>query len=87
MNEEHRVKQKAFEDRLSMCASDGWRDLIEEVNEFMEIVNTLDGVSTVEEVYLRKGKIEAFRWLIHLRDNANSNYDLLMENKDNVSNF
>lgn len=73
---------KAFEDRIEMCTSDGWNDLIEEINEFERIINCVDGVNDMEELYIRKGKMEIIRWIQSLKDNARDTYEQLKEERN-----
>ena len=68
-------QQKAFEDRLSMCSSDGWKDLLEELTEFKNALNNVNGISTVEELHIRKGKLELIQWFESLYAVTSDTYE------------
>lgn len=70
---------KAFENRIAMCTSDGWNDLVEEINDFEKIINCIDGVNDLEELYIRKGKMEIIRWIKSLKECTMENFEQLKE--------
>jgi len=71
------IQQKAFEDRLSMCTSDGWKDMLEELAEFKNALNNVSGISTIEELHIRKGKLELIQWFESLYDVSRETYEEL----------
>jgi hypothetical protein len=72
-------QQKAFEDRLSMCSSAGWHDFIEEISEFKKIINTVNGIKTIEELFIRQGKLELIQWIESLHMVSRETYEALQD--------
>ena len=59
--------QKYYEDRFSTMSTQGWKDLMEDVEAMMESTNTLQGVDTVDKLHFRKGEISILTWLSTLK--------------------
>jgi hypothetical protein len=68
-------QQKAFEDRLSMCSSAGWTDLLDELEEFKIIINDVSGIKTTEELFIRQGKLQLIHWLESLYQVSKETYE------------
>ena len=75
-------QQKAFEDRIAMCGSPGWADLMEELAEFKTTLNNIAGIKTIEEVCVRQGKIELIQWMESLSDVSRETYESLKNESD-----
>jgi hypothetical protein len=67
-------QQKAFERRLDMCSSEAWAELIEELDEFVEVIDTVRGVKTVEELFKRQGKLELCDWIKSIKETSELTY-------------
>lgn len=68
--------QRYYEQRLSMCGSDAWRDLMEDVDAMLVATNTLDG-ATIENLAFKKGEISIMRWLLTLRATSEEAFEQL----------
>jgi hypothetical protein len=73
--------QKYYEDRLTMMASQGWRDLMDDVEEMRKATDTLSGV-TPENVRFKQGEVAIMNWLLSLRETSDKAYEGL---KDEVA--
>ena len=65
-----------YEERLSMCASEGWKDLMDDVMDMMAATNTLDGV-TPENMRYKQGEISIMRWMLSLGEVSEQAYEEL----------
>ena len=72
--------QKYYEERLSMMGSQGWTDLMDDVQEMLKATDTLSGV-TPENVKFKQGEISIMKWLLTLKDNSIKAYEEL-QNED-----
>ena len=70
--------QKYYEDRLSMCASDAWKDLMDDVMDMLAATNTLDGV-TPENMRYKQGEVSIMRWMLSLKEISEQAYEQLKE--------
>lgn len=74
--------QKYYENRFSMCASDAWRDLIEDVQGMLDAANGIEGISTLEQLHFRKGEVSIMRWILSLESVSQNAYEELQRESD-----
>lgn len=77
--------QKYYEDRFAMMATQGWKDLIEDVETMLVATDNLGGISTVEQLHFRKGEVSVMNWIKNLRDASGEVYERLQEEEDDAS--
>ena len=68
--------QKYYEERLSMCASEAWKDLMDDVQAMLDATNRLDGV-TPETLQYKQGEVSIMRWMLALKDVSEQTYEEL----------
>lgn len=76
--------QKYYEDRLSMCASDAWKDLMQDVETMLASTNTLDGV-TPDNMRFKQGEVSMMRWMLALKEISEQAYDQLKKDDDEIA--
>jgi len=74
--------QKYYEDRFSMMATQGWKDLIEDLETMLASTDNLSGVNTIEQLHFKKGEVSIMNWLKNLRDASAEVYEKLQEEGD-----
>jgi hypothetical protein len=74
--------QKYYEDRFSMMATQGWKDLIEDLETMLAATDNLSGVTTIEQLHFKKGEVSIMNWLKNLRDASAEVYEKLQEEGD-----
>lgn len=77
--------QKYYEDRFSMMATQGWKDLIEDLETMLATTDNLSGVSTIEQLHFKKGEVSIMYWLKNLRDASGEVYEKLQEDDEDAS--
>ena len=70
--------QRYYEERISMCSSEAWKDLMEDVETMLAATNTLDGV-TKDNVDFKKGEVSIMRWMLSLKDVSEQAYQQLKD--------
>jgi len=73
--------QRYYDARFSMTGSEGWQDLLQDVEKMITTSNNLLGVKNEQEMNFRKGQLDILVWLVRLRDIATEAYDTLKEDK------
>jgi hypothetical protein len=71
--------QKYYEDRFSMMAMEGWRDLMEDID---NMINSLNNISTIPDestLQFKKGELSILVWLKTLREVSKRAYEELNE--------
>lgn len=70
--------QRYYEARLHMMGSEGWKDLMEDVQNMLNATNRLDGV-TKETIDYKQGECSLLRWLLALKEVSEQAYEQLKE--------
>lgn len=72
--------QRYYEERISMCSSEAWNDLMEDVQTMLDATNKLDGVTT-ENLQFKQGEVSIMRWLMALKDVSEQTYEELKKDE------
>ena len=62
-----------------MMATQGWVDLVEDVDIMINATNTLSGVDTEQQLFFKKGEMSILNWLKNLRNASSEVYDQLQK--------
>jgi len=71
--------QDYYENRFTMMATQGWVDLLEDIEIMLTATNTLSGVDTEQQLYFKKGEVSILNWIKNLRDASAEVYDQLQQ--------
>jgi len=80
----NRELQDYYENRFSMTATQGWRDLLEDIDLMLSSTDTVKGVETVEQLHFRKGEVSIMMWLKNLKQSSEEVYEQLQQEEDNA---
>ncbi len=80
----NRELQDYYEERFSMMASQGWKDLIEDIELMLNSTDTVSGVDTEQQLWYRKGEISIMTWLKNLRESSTEVYEQLQKEEENA---
>jgi hypothetical protein len=69
--------QKYYEDRFSTMSTQGWKDLMDDVEAMLVSTNSLEGVDSVEKLHFRKGELSILMWLKSIRSISEQAYEEL----------
>lgn len=70
--------QKYYEERISMCSSEAWNDLMEDVQTMLSSTNVLDGV-TADNMRYKQGEVSIMRWMLSLKEVSEQAYQQLKD--------
>ena len=71
--------QKYYESRFSMMATDGWRDLVEDIDNMVNALNNISVVQDEKDLQFKKGELSILTWLKNLREVSERAYEELNE--------
>jgi hypothetical protein len=71
--------QKYYEDRFSMMGSDGWKDLVEDIDTMIASLNNISVISDEQSLQFKKGELSILTWLRTLRQVSERAYEELNE--------
>jgi hypothetical protein len=80
----NRELQTYYENRFSMMATQGWSDLLEDLELMITSTDTVSGIDTTEQLYFRKGEMSIMNWIKTLRESSTEVYEQLQEDVDNA---
>ncbi len=80
----NRELQDYYENRFSMTATQGWRDLLEDIDLMLSSTDTVKGVETVEQLHFRKGEVPIMTWIKNLKQSSEEVYEQLQQEEDNA---
>lgn len=73
--------QKYYEESFSMMATQGWTDLLEDLQKLKDSLNNLSLVTDTQDLYFRKGQIDILDLILKRKDTCEQVYQEL-ENED-----
>jgi len=71
--------QKYYEDRFSMMATQGWRDLLEDIDNMVNALNNISVVQDEKDLMYKKGELSILTWLKTLKEVSERAYEELNE--------
>jgi len=71
--------QKYYEDRFSMMGSDGWKDLVEDIDSMIASLNNISVIPDEQSLQFKKGELSILTWLKTLRQVSERAYEELNE--------
>lgn len=71
--------QTYYEERFSTMATDGWRDLMEDVERMIEPLNNISTIADERSLQYRKGELSILNWLQNLKQVSERAYEDLNE--------
>ena len=71
--------QKYYEERFSTMATEGWRDLMEDVERMIEPLNNIATITDERSLQYRKGELSILTWLQNLKQVSERAYEDLNE--------
>mgnify|MGYP000577587073 FL=1 len=71
--------QKYYEDRFDLFSSQGWADLMQDVDKMLESMNNVSTIADEKSLQFRKGEISILTWLKTLKGVSERAYEDLNE--------
>ena len=71
--------QKYYESRFSMMGSDGWKDLVEDIDSMIASLNNISVIPDEQSLQFKKGELSILTWLKTLREVSERAYEELNE--------
>lgn len=71
--------QKYYEERFSMMSTQGWVDLMEDVDNMIEPLNNISTIEDEKSLQFRKGELSILIWLKNLKQVSERAFEDLNE--------
>lgn len=71
--------QKYYEERFSMMSTQGWADLMEDIDKMIEPINNISTIVDEKGLQFRKGELSILIWLKNLKQVSERAFEDLNE--------
>lgn len=71
--------QRYYEDRFSMMGTDGWKDLIDDIDNMINSLNNISTIPDEKSLQFKKGELSILTWLKTLKQVSTQAYEELNE--------
>jgi hypothetical protein len=71
--------EKYYEERFSMMSTQGWIDLMEDVDKMIEPLNNISTIADEKSLQFRKGELSILIWLKNLKQVSERAFEDLNE--------
>jgi hypothetical protein len=71
--------QKYYEARFDLMSRDGWRDLIEDIDNMINSLNNISTIPDEKSLQFKKGELSILTWLKTLKQVSTQAYEELNE--------
>ena len=71
--------QRYYEERFSMMSTQGWRELMEDVDKMIEPLNNISTIADEKSLQFRKGEYSILIWLKNLKQVSERAFEDLNE--------
>jgi hypothetical protein len=71
--------QKYYEERFSMMATQGWKELLEDIDNMIEPLNNISTIEDERSLQFRKGELSILTWLKNLKEVSERAFEDLNE--------
>lgn len=60
--------QRYYDNRFTLCASEGWADLLEDLQKSRDELTKIENINSQEDLWKNKGKIEVLDYILNLKE-------------------
>jgi len=70
--------EKYYTDRFDMMSTDGWKDLMEDVDKILASLNNISIISDEKDLQFKKGELSILSWLKNLKEISERAYEEIL---------
>lgn len=79
-----RELEKYYNNYFDLFGTDGWKQLVKELMENAQAINSVEATKDSNDLYLRKGQLSTLAFIINLEDSVNNSYKELTEDVQDI---
>jgi len=79
-----RELEKYYNNYFDLFNTDGWKQLVKELMDNAQAINSVEATKDSNDLYLRKGQLNALAFIINLEDSVNNSYKELTEDVQDI---
>lgn len=69
--------EQYYNERFTMFNTQGWKDLVEDMQEMVKSYNNVTTINGVDEFYKRQGQLDILNWLLSLKETSETAFEEL----------
>jgi ethanolamine utilization cobalamin adenosyltransferase len=70
--------EKYYTDRFQMMSTQGWKDLVEDIDKIIVSLNNISVVSDEKDLQFKKGELSILTWLKNLKEISERAYEEIL---------
>jgi hypothetical protein len=70
--------QKYYEARFEMMSTQGWKDLVEDIDKIIVSLNNISVISDEKDLQFKKGELSILTWLKNLKEISERAYEEIL---------
>lgn len=70
--------QDYYESRFEMMSTQGWKDLVEDIDKIIVSLNNISVVSDEKDLQFKKGELSILTWLVNLKEISERAYEEIL---------
>ncbi len=70
--------EKYYTDRFDMMSTEGWKDLMEDVDKILASLNNISVISDEKDLQFKKGELSILSWLRNLKQISERAYEEIL---------
>ena len=69
--------QQYYDKYFNLFQTDGWKQLIEELQQNALVINSVEATKDQNDLYVRKGQLNVLAYILSFENTINNNYEEL----------
>lgn len=70
--------EKYYTDRFDMMSTEGWKDLMEDVDKIIASLNNISTIDSEKDLQFKKGELSILTWLRNLKQISERAYEEIL---------
>jgi hypothetical protein len=70
--------EKYYTDRFEMMSTQGWKDLVEDVDKIIVSLNNISTIDSEKDLQFKKGELSILTWLVNLKEISERAYEEIL---------
>jgi len=70
--------EKYYTDRFEMMSTQGWKDLVEDIDKIIVSLNNISVISDEKDLQFKKGELSILTWLKNLKEISERAYEEIL---------
>ena len=78
--------EKYYNNRFTMMSQQGWKDLLEDLQNMLNRYSNINNIKTMENFYVAKGQVDILKYIIDLKETTTAVHNSLIAQEKEFNN-